>query len=459
MKKQKYNLNRILNPKSVAVVGASETSGKIGNVVLKNFIESKFQGKIFPVNPKYKEIFGIKCYSDLKKIPEKIDCVIIAVPAKIVPSIMEQGIERKVGGFIILSGGFEEVGKNELSEKVKSIAEKNNTPVVGPNCLGVYNPYIRMDSIFLPMHKLQRPKPGGIAFVTQSGAVGSTIIDLAAFYGLGVSKFISYGNGTVLNENDYLEYLSKDKDTEMIILYLEGAKDGRKLLDIMEKVNKTKPIIALKAGRSKTGQAAAHSHTGNIAGNYMAYHAAFRQSNVTEVDDIDELFDSVKIFGQVLPKGRKIGVITNGGGMGVLTTDAIENEKLEMAEFSKKTENTLKKIMPSYGNVANPLDLVADANVEMYERAIEAFMNDKNIDALVIIVLLQTPLIDERILNILVRASDDRRKPIITVSVGGEYTEAHRKMLESRGVPSYNSPKLAVKAMRRLIEYTERQKE
>jgi acyl-CoA synthetase (NDP forming) len=279
-------------------------------------------------------------------------------------------------------------------------------------------------------------------------------MDLAAYYGIGMSKFISYGNASVLDESDYLEYLMYDKETKIIIMYIEGAKDGKKLLRTMKKVNKIKPIIALKAGKGVGGQAAAKSHTGNIAGSYMAYNAAFKQAKVTEAAGIIEVFDFVKIFDQPKPKGDRIGVITNGGGIGVLTTDCIESEGLVLAKFSDETKKELAKIIPSYGNVANPLDLVADAGVEAYEKAIEAMMNDQNIDALVIVVLTQTPPIDERIIHVLSKAADDRRKPIATISIGGSYTETYRKILESKGVPSYNSPIAAVTALERLIIYS-----
>ena len=458
MRKIIKNLDRVFYPKTVAIVGASKNSVKIGNVVLKNFLDGKFSGRIYPVNPKYTEILGLKCYPSVKDIPRKLDCVIIATPAPTVPRILTECVEKKAGGAIILSGGFEEVGHNDLSNEVKSIAEKNDFPVIGPNCLGIYNPYTRVDSNFLPMHKLERPKPGDIAFITQSGAVGSTIIDLAAYYGMGISKFISYGNATVLNESDFLEYLHNDKDTKMIIMYIEGTKDGQSLLKWMKKVNRKKPIIVLKAGKTEMGRTAARSHTGNLAGNYLAYHAAFKQARVTEADNITELFDFVKIFSQPLPKGRKMGIITNGGGLGVLTTDSIEDEGLKMAQFRKKTQDALKSVLPSYANLANPLDLVADATIELYEQSIDILMKDENVDGLLINVLFQTPPIDERIINVLVKASDNKKKPIATISVGGEYSEVYRKILESRGVPTYTSPHSAVKAFRRFVEYSERYK-
>ena len=453
MRKIVSNLKPVFSPKTVAIVGASATPNKIGNVLLRNFLDTKFPGRICPVNPKYEEVSGLKCYPMVSAIPGRVDCVVIATPAETVPAIVEDCAKKKAGGIIVLSGGFEEVKRDDLAAKMRETCLRNDMPLIGPNCLGVFNPYTKVDSIFLPMYKLERPKAGGIAFITQSGAVGSTVLDLAAYYGLGVSKFISYGNSTVLDEADYLEYLMQDKETEIIILYMEGAKDGRKLLEAMKKVNKVKPIIALKAGRGAGGQAAARSHTGNIAGSYLAYEAAFKQAKVTEADGITEVFDFVKIFNQPNPKGKRIGVITNGGGVGVLTTDSIEGEGLEIAKFSEDTKMALAKILPSYGTVANPLDLVADAGVEAYDKAITAMMNDPNIDAIIIIVLTQTPPIDERIIHVLTKASADRKKPIATISIGGTYTEAYRKILESKGVPNYNSPKAAVKAMERLITY------
>jgi len=451
-------LDKIFHPKNVAIVGATKKANKIGNVLMKNFSEGKYRGGIFPVNPKYTQVMGLKCYSSVLEVEKKIDCVIIATPAATVPAIVEQCGKAKAGGVVVLSGGFEEVGQDELAKKILASSDKYNMPIIGPNCLGVFNPYARVDSIFLPTYKLERPKPGGIAFITQSGAVGSTVLDLSAFYGLGVSKFISYGNGTVLCENDFLEYLMYDKETEVIILYLEGAKDGRKLLEWMKRVNAKKPIIALKAGKHATGQAAAMTHTGNIAGSYLAYKSAFRQADVTEAHSLDELFDFVRIFNQPHPKGKRVGIITNGGGMGILTTDAVEDEDLEMAKFSKDTKKKLRKILPPYGTVANPLDLVADAGVDAYEAAIETYMKDPNIDALAIVILFQTPPIDERILHILTKASDDRRKPMVTISVGGEYTEKYRKILEGKGVPSYQSPASAIKALKRFVRYAQRNK-
>lgn len=454
MKKIVKNLDYVLTPKSIAVVGASPTSNKIGNIVLKNFIDGKFKGKIYPINPKYSEILGLKCYPNLSSIEGKIDCAIIATPAETIIPLMEES-KDKVRSIVMITSGFEEIGRKDIADKIFQIATDHDIPVVGPNCLGVFNPYQKVDSIFLPPYKLERPKAGNIAFITQSGAVGSTVMDLSAYYGMGMSKFISYGNATVLDESDYLEYLYEDDETDIILMYIEGTKDGRKLLQTMKKVNKKKPIIVLKGGKSIGGQKAAKSHTGNIAGSYTAYNAAFKQAKVIEADGLYELFDIVKIFNQPKSKGNRVGIITNGGGMGIITTDHVEKEGLILAEFKENTKKEISKLLPSYGNVGNPLDLVADSGVDAYKKAIDIMLGAEEIDILIIIILTQTPPIDERIIHVLTTAADNKKKPIVTISVGGTYTEAYRKILESNGVPSYNSPSAAVKAVERLVKYSE----
>lgn len=453
MREQVKNLKYVFKPKSIAVIGASGTPTKVGAVVLKNLIEGNFDGHVYPINPKYETLAGIKCYPSVLAVRKGIDCAIIATPADAVPQILDTCGKKGIRGVVVLSGGFSEVGNVELENKLKEVADKYQIAVIGPNCLGILNPYERVDSIFLPMYKLKRPRPGGISFVTQSGATGTCVVDLAAQFGVGISKFISYGNGTVINEIDLLEFLEKDRKTDEILLYLEGTKDGKRLLKTMKRVNRKKPIVVLKAGKGEKAAKAAFSHTGNLAGNYLSYDAAFRQSKVVVADSLDELFEFVKIFNQALPKGKRIGVVTNGGGLGVLTTDVIEDKKLELAEFSDETKKTLRKILPPYANADNPLDIIADAGSELYKKSLDVIKAAQEVDIIVVIVLFQAPAIDERILNILVNLSDEKKKPIVVIAVGGEYTEGHRKILEGYGVPTYSSPSDAIKAVKKLVDY------
>lgn len=447
------NLKYVFEPRSTAVIGASPTPGKLGNVLLKNLMGGTYKGKVYAVNPKYEQVLGQPCYPDVWKINGRVDCVVVATPAETVPKILEQAGRRGARGAVVISGGFSEVGRNDLEEELGRVALRHSIATVGPNCLGVYNPYTGVDSGFNPPYKSGRPGPGSISFVTQSGAVGACTVDLAAHYGTGMAKFVSYGNGTVLNEADYLRYLARDKKTESIILYVEGAKDGRQLFEALRETNRRKPVVAMKAGKYGKAMEAAQSHTGNIAGNYMAYRAAFRQARVTEAESFEEIFDFIRIFNQPLPRGRRVGVITNGGGMGVLTADALEMHGFTMPEFEAGTYRALRKLLPAYANVKNPLDLVGDAGVETYAQAIELLMRDGEVDSILIVVLYQTPSIDERVDGVIIRASDDRRKPVAAILVGGQYTEENRKILEKEGVPTYSSPTTAVKALQKLTEY------
>ncbi len=455
-KNQIKNLKFIFEPKSIALVGASPIPNKVSNVIFKSLTEGNFQGEFYPVNPKYPDIHGLMCFPNISSIKKKIDCVIIATPAATVPAILLECANLKIKGVVLVTAGFSEAGVEgaALEKQIKEICDKNEIALIGPNCLGTLNPSTGADSVFLPMYKLERPKSGNIAFITQSGAVGSTIIDVSAYHGIGISKFISYGNATVLDEVDLLEYLEQDSKTKVIVAYIEGAKRGREMFEVMKRVNKKKPIIVLKAGKFAKSAQAAKSHTGNIAGSYLAYHAAFRQAKVVEAEGLEDLFDFMKIFSQPLAKGNRIAVMTNGGGMGVLTADAIDQIGLEFANFSEETKIKLKEILPSFGNVANPLDLIAEADADKYQKGIEIMMNDPGIDALLIITLFQTPPMDERVLNVLVKFSDDKRKPIACIMLGGAYTTNYQRYLDKYKVPSYNSPIAAVKTMKKFVEYS-----
>ncbi len=290
--------------------------------------------------------------------------------------------------------------------------------------------------------------------VTQSGAVGSCIADLAAYYGVGFAKFASYGNGATISDADLVEYFGSDPKTEQILLYLEGTKNGKKLLEVLERVNKKKPVIVLKAGRSKAAGEAAMSHTGNIAGNYLAYQAAFRQSKAIEVDSVVDLFYVANMFSQPLPKGKRVAVLTDGGGLGVLAADALEEEGLDVINFSKETRQKLKKVVPEYVNTLNPLDIVADSGTETYKKCLRILMDDPGIDSVIVIILFQAPAVDSRIIDVLVKESDRRKKPIIVVAVGGEYTKENRKILDGYGIPTYGSPASAVKTLKRFTDYS-----
>ncbi|OIO21643.1 hypothetical protein AUJ17_01700 [Candidatus Micrarchaeota archaeon CG1_02_47_40] len=455
-KKRIKNISAVLSPKSIAVVGASGEPSKIGHVILRNFLEGGFGGKIYAINPNAAEVLGQKCYKSILDVPGKIDSVVIATPSKTVLGIVKECARKKVKGVVVISGGFAEIGNKAEEEEIALVARKADIALIGPNCMGVLNPSLRNDSVFLPMYKMSRPQNGGISFISQSGAVGGCIVDLSARAGVGMANFVSYGNAAAIDECDLLEYLGKDKRTEIIVIYLEGVRDGRRLMKVAGEITKKKPIIALKAGKSSLGAEAAKSHTGSLAGSYLAYKTAFLQSNIIEADNLEELFEFTKIFSQPRAVGKRIAIITNGGGNGVLAADSIEEEGLKLAEFSENTKSVLRGFLPPYANMRNPLDLIGDADNKRYEKALSVLMEDDNVDALVVIVLFQTVAIDSGVVDVIVKNSQMQKKPIIVVATGGEYAQMHRRILDSYGVPTYPSPNSAIRALKKFLQYHSR---
>lgn len=449
----KRDLKPIFEPKSVAVIGASREPSKIGHVIVKNFIEGGFGGHVYPINPQADEIMGLKCYASVNDVKGKIDSAIVSVHAELVPSVLEQCGEKGITGVVVISGGFSEVGNHALEKKLVEVANKHGINVIGPNCLGVLNPAARNDSIFLPIFKMGRPKVGDISFISQSGAVGGCIVDLAARSGMGIGKFVSYGNASVVDEVDLLEYLADDEQTRVIAAYVEGMRRGREFMEAAKKITRDKPVIVLKAGKGKEAQAAAMSHTGSLAGSAEVYSAAFKQAHIIEAQGIEDLFNFSKMLNYPICSGDRIAIITNGGGTGVLTVDEIERYGLRLAKFSDDTNAQLRKLLPDYANAKNPLDLIGDADSTRYEQAMDIVMRDQNVDLLAIIVLFQTAGIDSRVANVIIKAKQAGRKPIAVISTGGEYTEFHRRIMDSYGVPTYGSPEDAIRSVARFVQY------
>ncbi len=451
---KKMGLNKFFNAKSVAVIGVSENPNKVGHIIYRNFIDGDFEGKVFAVNPNLNKIMGEKAYRSVNKIKEDVDLAVIAVPAKFVIDVVRGCGKKKIKNVIIISSGFREIGNLDLEEKLKRSLNRYKIKCIGANCLGVFDAKSEIDTLFLSRHRLKRPEEGGISFVCQSGAVGSAILDLAAKEGYGFSKFISYGNATNMEEYELLDYLGKDDNTDVICLYVEGIRNGRKFLDIASKVSKKKPIIVIKAGVTNAGAKAALSHTGALAGDAEIYLAAFKQANVIPVDSLEEMFNVARLLEKsIKPEGRKIHIITNGGGYGILSTDAILKNKLDMSTLSKETEKNLKKRFPSIVTVGNPMDLVGDATTERYKVAINACLNEDNVDILLVILLYQTPLITTDIVDVITEFKDLKKKPIIVVSTGGEFTEVLKKTLEENGVACFSFPESAISAIKKMVDY------
>ena len=456
------NLDAFFKPKSVAIIGASHEPQKIGHVILKNFKESSsYKGKIFPINPDTKPILRLKTYASVKDIPQKIDLAIIAIPAKFVPKVLEECGQAKVKAVTIITGGFKEVGKDgeKLEKQLHEIISKYKIPVVGPNCLGILDTGSGVDMLFLPPYRLGRPKKGPIAFISQSGAFGSAILDWSAQEGFGVSKFISYGNAVDVDEVDLLEYLGKDSQTKVISIYLEGANRAREFMEVAKKVTRKKPVLIYKAGSSKVGTKAAQSHTGSLAGSQEIYSAAFKQSRVIQVETVEDMFDFARALSyQPLPKGNRIAIITDGGGFGVLAADHAEREGLEVVKPSPKTVKKIRNGTLPYASLHNPIDLTGSADGEMYRLAIEACMQDPKIDGIVVILLFQPPNIDSDVIQHILDLHSKYNKPLLVTSTGGAYTQLHRDILDQSGVPTFDTPSSAVRSMAALYKYSQLKK-
>ncbi len=448
------NLDNFFSAPNIAVIGVSRDTRKVGHVIFRNFIDGEYKGNVYPVNPNAEMILNKKAYRSVLSIHEKIDLAIIAVPAGFVPKVLDECGKKGVKDIIIVSSGFKEVGNMALDKKVEQMLKKYKMHMLGPNCLGTFDAYTKLDSLFLPRYRLQRPKEGGISFVCQSGAVGSSILDLATKDGYGFSKFVSYGNAMIIDESDLLEYLGNDEKTKVICLYVEGIIDGRKFLETAKKVSRKKPIIVIKGGKTEEGSKATLSHTGALAGSAEVYSGIFRQAGVIEVNSLQDMFETAKILEKCIqPNGDRIIVITNGGGYGILSTDAIIKNNLRLAQISKETKRAMKKLLPHI-TIQNPIDLLGDANTEGYKVALDFAMKDKNMDIILMIILYQTPLVTTDIVDIVIEANDMKKKPIIVVSAGGEFTDVLKSNLEQNGVPNYTFPENAVQAIKNLVRYS-----
>lgn len=454
-------LKPFFEPKAVAIIGATYKKGKVGNVIFENFKRNKeqgiFKGNIYPVNPKLDEIDGYKVYKSVKELPDDTDLAVISIPAPFVPNTMREIAEKGIKAVVIITGGFGELGEEgkKMEEEILQIARENGIRVIGPNCVGVYVPDTGVDTVFLPEEKMDRPKSGPIAFVSQSGAFAAAMLDWAALAGIGIGKMVSYGNKIDVDDADLMDYFIYDDSIKVVTFYIEGVKDGRKFMEAAKRITKVKPVIALKSGKTEYGAKAASSHTGSLAGADVIYDAVFKQTGILRAEDFEHMFDVAKAFAKCkLPKGDRVGIITDGGGAGVMASDAVAKFGLKMAELSEETIKYLKEHFPPHAVAGNPTDVVGDTDAQRYRYAIEAFVNDPNVDAIVVIVLFQVPLLnEEEIIEILADYAKKSEKPILAVAMGGKKTEHYAKILEEKGVPVYPTPERGVRALAGLVQY------
>jgi acetyl coenzyme A synthetase (ADP forming)-like protein len=442
--------DKFFNPKSVAVVGASRTQGKIGYTILEN-LKYSFKGPIYPINPNTEEILGLKSYPTLLEVEEPIDLAVIVVPAEITKKVIEEGIKKKISAIVIISSGFSEIGEKERELELKKLSETKKIRIIGPNCIGIYKK--DLDMIFFPKKRLKRPPEGFISFITQSGAFGSILLDIMANEGVGVSKFISIGNKVDVDEIDLMNYLEKDLSTRCITIYLESVRDGAEFVKTAKRITQNKPIVAFKAGKTEKGIEAVASHTGSLAGPSEIYSAAFKQAGIIEAKLSEEIFDFSKVLAnQPVLKDNKIAIVTDGGGFGIVAADTAISLGLELPALDVSSVKTLKTFLPPYASFKNPIDITGDATVERYQKTLETVLKDKNISGVVCIALMQLPTLDDSIIDV-IKDVKVFGKPITVCSAGSDFVLERNRKLEMYGIPVYPTPERAVKAMSVLYEY------
>jgi acetyltransferase len=445
----------LFRPRNIAVIGASREPGKVGYAVLKNIIDSGFQGKIYPVNPKAEEILGIKAYKSILDISDDIDLAVIVVPASIALDVAEECGKKGVKHLVVISAGFKEIGGEgvEREHKLVSIARKYNMRVVGPNCLGIIDTYTPMNASFSAV----MPRRGGIAFISQSGALLTAILDWSIKKGIGFSRIVSLGNKADLNEADFIQAVEEDINTKVILLYLESIDDGRRLVEVASRVSRKKPIVLLKGGVTEAGARAAMSHTGAMVSSIAALEAGLRKAGILIARSLSELFDYATAFSyQPIPINNRVAIVTNAGGPGVITSDMIVSKGLRLASFTTDTVGTLKSRLPPAAAIYNPVDVLGDAKADRYGVAIEAVLSDDNVDGLLVILTPQAMTEPIETAKTMLRLSKKYpNKPMIGVFIGGEMVEEATKILIENGIPVYDLPERGVAAIYGLCKYRE----
>ncbi len=451
----KTGIEKMLRPKSVAVIGASATPGKIGYTVIMNLLKDGYKGKIYPINQKESEILGLKCYPEIEQVPGEIDSAIMCVPAKVMPEVTEECGRKGVKGALVITSGFSEIGRKDLEDEVVRIARHYGMRILGPNIVGTLSNSEHFNGSFAPC----LPLPGKNSLVTQSGAL-LIAMDMATYSRrIGYEKMISIGNMADVDFADLIEWFQDDDETSCVSLYIEGLRDGRRFIDVAKKSNK--PIIALKSGVSAHGAAAAASHTGSLAGGAQVYNAAFKQAGVIQATDLDNLFyRGLTLSIQPPMKGDNFLIITNGGGNGVLATDAAERFGIPLKFAPEDVQAEMKKHMPEYGSAKNPVDMTGMAGNDWYYETVKFAIMNNWTDGVVVLYCETAITNPPEIAESIKRAVDEsgvKDKPITVSFVGGEKSDKAIGWLVEHGIPAFFAPDTAVNAMAALREYAKLQ--
>lgn len=445
-------LDCLFSPNTIAVIGASEEEKKIGHVIFKNLISQGFKGKVFPINPKRKEILGVPCYPSVKEVSDNVDLAVVVVPARGVPEVLRDCAQKGVKGVVVITAGFREIGDEgaKLERQLVEIVRNSNIKMVGPNCLGIINTFIGMNATFAPY----LPPKGRVSLFSQSGALGVALIDWAIENNFGFGKFVSLGNKADLNESDFLEYFGEDPDTDIILGYIEDVKDGKKFIEIASKVAKKKPVILIKAGATEAGARAASSHTGALAGSDRAFNEAFKRTGIIRVEGIKELFEVTEIFKSLkFPKGDKLLIVTNAGGPGIIAADTADKLGIKLNPMSKESIEFLAEKLPPTAALYNPIDVIGDATSERYRVVLERALVDENVDGICVILTPQAITDVENIAREMIEKSKITDKPIIGCFIGGKRVKEGIRTLKEAGIPCYEDPSIAIRSYKKLVDF------
>jgi len=460
----RHGLDAIFRPRSVAVIGASRDRRTVGGAIFHNLLSHDFRGPVYPVNPKAGVVQSVRAYATVRDIPDPVDLAIVVVPAAHVLDVVEACGEKGVKGVVVISAGFKETGGagTEREQALRECVRRRGMRLIGPNCLGVLNTEtgLNLDATFAPIY----PPPGRVAFSSQSGALGLAILDLASDLNIGISHFASVGNKADVSGNDLLEYWEEDPGTGVILLYLESFGNPSRFLEIARRVGRTKPIVAVKSGRTSAGMRAASSHTGSLAGADTAVEALCIQAGVIRCDTIEELFDvAMPLATQPLPRGNRVGIITNAGGPGIMASDACETHGLEVATLTDETVQGLRAFLPPEASTRNPVDMIASAVPESFEKAIRLMAADPGVDALLVLYVPPIVTRPEDVAHAIVRGNEAAKadaaaagredKPVLSCFMGSHGVPEGLQSLHQGHIPSYVFPESAAIALSRTVRY------
>lgn len=475
MSKKSRDLSPIFEPKSVAVIGATNNLFKYGCIMVANILANGYKGRIYPINPNEENVWGVKVYPRIRDIPEELDLAVIARPSATVPEHIEECIESNVKSAIPIAGGFKETGKEgeEREKEIVRIARKGGMLLVGPNTMGIYSASVSLSALMPPII----PKPGEVSLISQSGNIGTNLMAFGSAQGIGFNKFVSSGNEADITIPEYMEYFAQDPASKVILLYTEGLREAGNFINVVKRITEDKPVIIYKSAVSKAGASAAKSHCGALAGSSKIYEAAIKQSRAIRASTVNEMLDLALGFLYLpLPEGNRVGIITWGGGYGVIASDACELSGLELPPLTPETTQKIDQFLPPYWSKGNPVDLVGLLNREVQPKILEEVVKAENIDMAIASGFILTSSIGTSIFKILGREDEESKiwaedtnkkivddvrslldkyhKPIVAVSVTTD-SSTLKKVIESR-LPAYTTLETAAKVLSKMYEYKKR---